>query len=634
MIKDEKLEARQNDYRKCKYGILQQREKVSMSLRKKQISEIILDKRLKKSESSKLKLAPGLTSIQSKLFLENKKLFVENIESEVDTLFKMLDSLNKDEVKYAIYLIREYFSCDEIVNLNVFTERGIIDIFLNILKQEQTKEDTTLIFEIYWALTNISYIGGYQENKSLTSEEFLRIHETILNYNNIDIVEQTIWLLTNIICEHTDFRNIIISTGLIDRIIVTIIIALDNKMLKFVRTCVHFLYKIFTTDKIPIELIDIITKIFPVFSSLINLEDEDIFSDCIWGLSLISDYDYPNDPHKIPKMFIGNNTNILNRILSVNYSMCKKDLPPAIRILGNLLAVENDNSFINTIIDFEVLDFFDTILAKETNKTIKRETLWAISNCLDGPYEHVILVVRSDLFCKIIKLTSDHDYSVKKEAVNALYSICSHAKFHLSSNLMRKGLYECLIELLDNKNDAEIIALALGCLESVLISGQCTVGLTQINAMAKKFEDFGGTSALEKLLGHFNNTIYKKASAIYKKYFERANETENFKNEKVINVINNFGGTGSNNINLSNGDFNNFTLKSSSPFNNLQNGNNNINIPGFPFNYGLNFNNYGNTNINIYINNNGGVSSLGSNNNILNNNPFNYNFNNDSTDRK
>jgi hypothetical protein len=48
-MKDERFEARQNDYRKCKFNIMENREKTNLTLRKQKLEEIILNKRIKRN---------------------------------------------------------------------------------------------------------------------------------------------------------------------------------------------------------------------------------------------------------------------------------------------------------------------------------------------------------------------------------------------------------------------------------------------------------------------------------------------------------------------------------------------------------------------------------------------------------
>jgi hypothetical protein len=129
-------------------------------------------------------------------------------------------------------------------------------------------------------------------------------------------------------------------------------------------------------------------------------------------------------------------------------------------------------------------------------------------------------IIESDIFNQLLLATEDYDYNTKKEAIIAIMNICLSTNFYLSTCLVNKGVFDILKDILDNKNDNELVDMALTSIDCILQTGEAFQKLNGVNFMCKKFSQSGGVSILENFQSHHNNFIYKKAMNILEKYFD------------------------------------------------------------------------------------------------------------------
>jgi hypothetical protein len=348
----------------------------------------------------------------------------------------------------------------------------------------------------------------------LVRPEWIDIHFKHFHSTSNLILEGIINTIYNVVSHHIDFRNIFIFSKLFDIFIQNINNNIEK--IKFTKIAISLLLTCFKS-KIEYKNFNVfepINKSFPIFLNLIFISDDEIFIDCLWALYYISDYEKIEG---VSRSLL--DSGVIKRILSYDYNKSKTELIPTIRILGNLL-YENDKTIIEELLNLEIIDFFNAILSVEKSKSIKRDVLWALSNLAGGTYEQMHQILESDILHYIIKQTSDYDYNVRKEAMQILVNICSLSSFGSSIELIKKGLYNEFLYLIETTTDINIIEMVLYCLECILKSGIVMIKITNENPMCFKFEQLGGISKLEKLLAHPNDTIYQKTEFILENYFK------------------------------------------------------------------------------------------------------------------
>lgn len=329
-------------------------------------------------------------------------------------------------------------------------------------------------------------------------------------------------MLRNVVSDHVSLRDSFLKSQLMDDILELINISLQAKKISTIKTSLFLLYDCLKHENINLEdvkLVNSIYKMFPIFENLIFINDDEVFICCLFSLKIISSVEDPTNQLKIQKMFLQNDGEIINLLLAINYNECKFELLETIRILGNLLSVE-DNNFIDNLLEYDILKFFKSVFDNEKSKKMRRETIWAISNITGGSYKHIKTIVDSDLFEEIIKMTSDYDFSTRKEAVYALFNMCVDISLSLGTELVKKGIFEVFIKVIEKNVDNSIIELALESIDKILNTGEPLREIAGFNSMAKKFDEVGGINCLEQLQKHPNQKIYEKTLNILDKYYE------------------------------------------------------------------------------------------------------------------
>lgn len=369
-----------------------------------------------------------------------------------------------------------------------------------------------------------------EELRIFLKPSFLDGYIRLLAHQEItEISLQLLWLLSNIVCDVEQYRNIILASDIIDIIFQKINLVLDiNSQMQsynllrdaFIKSSIEFLHNLFNKfEEIPAQLMPQVYKIIPIFTNSYIFRDDQIFSMCIWGLSFISGLS-DTEEMKIPQLIMNNNGDIVNIILALDYDTYKELLIPGLHIMGNILSVYN-NEFVEFTLNLGVIDFLYTIFQTEKSKKIIKKVLWVISNICGGGFEHIKQIVDHQIFNKVIELCNDYDFSTKKEAIFTVNNICTHKlNFSISTFLVKKGVLEMIIEVLETFKDPVLLQLVLTSLNFILATAIPMSTITGRNSFCSKFEQLGGISALEKMQEHANDNIYRLSLSILENYFK------------------------------------------------------------------------------------------------------------------
>lgn len=138
-------------------------------------------------------------------------------------------------------------------------------------------------------------------------------------------------------------------------------------------------------------------------------EDADIISDCLWAINYMADTD--ND------ILIGQiaGGEVLPKIIQ---SCGDKDFSifvPALRALGNILTT-NDHTIVERALFEGALEKLTSVLYGSNSNVIK-EVCWALSNIVAGPPEHIMQLVDSSTFERVMYLAESFNIDHKKEAL-------------------------------------------------------------------------------------------------------------------------------------------------------------------------------------------------------------------------
>lgn len=93
---------------------------------------------------------------------------------------------------------------------------------------------------------------------------------------------------------------------------------------------------------------------------------------------------------------------------------------PALRCIGNILTV-SDAAVVDRCLWLGAMDSLTQMLY-QSNSTIIKESLWAVSNITAGPVSHVEKFIESPLLERIMFLTENRNIDNRREA---LFCLCN-----------------------------------------------------------------------------------------------------------------------------------------------------------------------------------------------------------------
>lgn len=320
----------------------------------------------------------------------------------------------------------------------------------------------------------------------------------------VDLKEETIWVLNNIIANKNN-KAVFLKTNLLDKIFN---ISYKGAKISLTRNLSCF-FKTISED--PDELdTNILDKIFEIFSNYIYLNDREIVSDCLWGLSNISD----------SKIDMNRYIKLIDRLLSIDYmNTNKEDINAILIILGNIIH-SADNNVMQLLYEKDIIEYLEAVLMNIKSHKGRGRVLWVVSNlCVSGNFmvEHFL---NSNLCNQVVKLIDNSNGYVKKEALWVFNNITAGRHFSHSLTLINKGLFNELMSIMNEIVDKEILMKVLYILENIFYTGEIINQISGKNPLIKKFVDIGGYDCLERLVSHYSIEVYGMADTMLKTYFK------------------------------------------------------------------------------------------------------------------
>eukprot|EP00826_Nyctotherus_ovalis_P016135 TRINITY_DN1464_c0_g1_i2.p1 TRINITY_DN1464_c0_g1~~TRINITY_DN1464_c0_g1_i2.p1 ORF type:complete len:291 (-),score=41.68 TRINITY_DN1464_c0_g1_i2:21-893(-) len=268
------MEVRKEGFRpRVVTGLSQRREMYATRLRKDNRCAAVASKRNKVNEAmiseAHLHL---LSSLDPRLCDEKVKL-----EIKMEIIKNLLDCHKQDyDAMHALLKeLRNYLSCDIKVNFEIAYTTGLIPILINCIGYF----NTPISFEAIWSLINLAAMDREYCAEIVKYKGHIKIYKQI---DNNELLENCIWVLTNIIEDSAEIRSEILALGFMNKLMQ--ILEQKNLKISLLRVTTWSLSCIMK------EKAEIITNNVAAFlkfsSSLLKLEDQEITQSVLKALYL------------------------------------------------------------------------------------------------------------------------------------------------------------------------------------------------------------------------------------------------------------------------------------------------------------------------------------------------------------
>jgi hypothetical protein len=175
------------------------------------------------------------------------------------------------------------------------------------------------------------------------------------------------------------------------------------------------------------------------------------------------------------------------------------------------------------MVKYGVINLLEYLYVNNNNKKnplLEKEILWAISNITAGNQLDINCFMRSNF----VKILLEKAYRIKNNSLMIEFiwifsNAISGGGVEIACELIKMGILELYIYIIDNFETEIIILVALEGLRSLFGYGEVVKTLTEKNQIVESFCKLGGITALEKLGNSNKNEIFQKVEEIIKEYF-------------------------------------------------------------------------------------------------------------------
>eukprot|EP01016_Furgasonia_blochmanni_P009265 TRINITY_DN13835_c0_g1_i4.p1 TRINITY_DN13835_c0_g1~~TRINITY_DN13835_c0_g1_i4.p1 ORF type:complete len:531 (-),score=92.78 TRINITY_DN13835_c0_g1_i4:61-1593(-) len=473
------------------------RDAYSIELRKQRTNEILDAKRFK------------LNSTKNKDFNPLKGLDPQQIVAYFvqirDKLIVDLQTNNFLAVENTVKELRTIISEDSEGPFKECVAADLVPVLISLLNPGY-EAFFDIQYEAAWCLSNIAS-GDTTHILYLIREGMLNTFVSLLNHQNTAMLEQVIWGLSNLTGDVHDIRMKVLECGIVPQLIR---ILKNEKTPNLLRVCSWMISNLVRGK--PYPPYEKVAELIPFVVSMLGSDDDDTVSEATWALSFLADG--PDSQIEEILSFDG----VVERICELMHHQSHDINVPALRTCANCLTSE-DESVIEEYLRHDALSGLSSFL-NHIKKPLRREACWALSNILVGTFEHVDAVFRTEIPKRLYQMMQLEEFNIKREATLCFTNATCNGGFIHMQAMSDLGVFDALVYMLDTNLDSKLLYSVLDAVDSFFAYGeQIMTDLDAMNPYVKKFEDLGGSKALEHLQDHDESDIYDKTYEIIEKYF-------------------------------------------------------------------------------------------------------------------
>lgn len=351
---------------------------------------------------------------------------------------------------------------------------GVIKKLIDLMKTPEFSK------ECVWCLINLTCESKSEE---YVKQGLLENLLFLLESNDEELLDSTIWCISNIAGESVFCRDLVLETGVLSRILKLV------KLPNCAKNAAWLISNLCKGRPQPSKLI--INTVLKDLPFMIDHCDELVVANACETMYYLTCTTVIQEKPWVSKL--------VNLLGSPNQDISFF----ALKVIGNF--VEKSDFVIKELIAEGLLDKLTRFL-NDNAVNVKREALLILSNICAGFEENLIPLFSHKVFHIALSFLKSEEYSLKNEAiwiVNNLKEIRNSYE-----HLLKIGVVEDLVTILEVQNP-NTSKLALDSLQFLLDDLE----------IRNRFQEVGGCDVLDKLLKHPNNMIYTIVVKLIEKHF-------------------------------------------------------------------------------------------------------------------
>lgn len=359
-------------------------------------------------------------------------------------------------------------------------------------------------YEAAWALTNIVSAESEISRVTIENSNIGPAMIKLIESHDIDVRDQAIWCLSNIAGECVEYRDKLLESNCLDKIIsiLDFEIGYEKRRIKSIRTLTWTMNNLLRGN--PPPPFSLMLQTIPVIKRLYEeCWDEETLTDAGFCLTYISDASSDDQLNMLFRM------GVITKTWLDQISHGKGVGRSILRTCGNIIS--GPDNLTQQMLDWGFLKYLPRYMA-----AYKKEACWILSNITAGNRIQIQMVIDAGLIQMVIVLMNTGSWAVKKESIYVVANLVGGGSKEQIDYLVDCNSIEALCSLL-NCEDNKMIEIILGTLHKILRNGK---RVQKFDYYRDLVEEASGLDQIEYLQNSNNKKIYKKAVKILERHFE------------------------------------------------------------------------------------------------------------------
>ena len=450
------------------------------------------------------------------------KICLNNVPISAEGIPQFAVHLHSEDpliVAEATIAIRKILSVDRNPPIAEVLNAGVLPRLKELLGD---KARPNVQLEACWALTNIAS-GSPDQTQAVVESGVVPLFVELLGSCDSALQEQAVWAIANIAGDRSEYRDGCISAGTAEALTKIVTCSLGNS-LQMTRLAVWGLSNLCRGKPSP-DFSKILVAIPPLARALAQSNDTEVLADASWAFSYLTDSaQHSAVLHILDYLDVGRLASLLAHPSGTVHT-------PILRVVGNLVSGESDITHRVVSTAGCLTQLKSLILSNK--KSIRKETLWTISNICADSQTLIQAVIDSGVMARLCDLlrSGNCDMDVKKEGIWCIcnsVTVGSKAQIDVLVSDNRFDVLRILSEFLETARDTRSLKTALEAIYVILFNGQESRNYTSI------LEEVGGLTTIENLQQDESEEVYEACVRILENFFACEEEDQDLHKENIV----------------------------------------------------------------------------------------------------